>query len=570
MLEAHRAGTFLQAVYDGGMRLDDSHQQAIAAELVALHNDGLVDVLDAFKALKNDNSGPDFFLTQHVLEKALPDIKSPVVPAIECIVQLYREAGRDLAAGTILSNFFRFCANNALRPPEALGEIEKRPDVLADLLVPTLHALAVTDHEQFIKQIARLMLSDSMDFRARAIFALSGVQWPEGKPIADPIFTSLAQVLQTEQTDQVLASIVKSAFVLHEKDKSREQETLSFMETALQNGGEQTLHTTSTIFAFDAVSPVVFDVLRPHLKRIPPKNDQSLGCVGRGISRLIGQGEHEVAIALAEEILLAHPDLKLEKLVGVDGAIRGNSALMPKVMTRWLRLGDPNLCEAAHEIPGTAQLEGQKLEIDPSELETNNPVEVLFMAHKIIGYFLLQPISAASLLISAMRSTSSDEALAHLGRLLFDPLLINYIGGLREYVRQQSGAESGKVKTTIDAALKSVDDYLVTLHSIEPLPALRVTEAQREAYQRYTSVSMAETYKEAEKKSVLLSIFSRSTLLYGTKSIYRVYGPDGQSERKVMPLHTHGVHFEIPRMQIIDPFGLDYMLRVFRAEKRAT
>jgi len=29
-------------------------------------------------------------------------------------------------------------------------------------------------------------------------------------------------------------------------------------------------------------------------------------------------------------------------------------------------------------------------------------------------------------------------------------------------------------------------------------------------------------------------------------------------------LGTHGTEIEFPRMQYIDPFGLDYMLRVFR------
>ncbi len=569
LMEAHRTGGFLQAVYDAGMRVDDDQQAKVAAELVALHNERLIDIIDAFQALKNDNSGPDFFLMEHILGRALPDIESPVAPVIECILHLYRQAGRDLAAGTVLSSFFRFCANDPLRPPEALSEIENNPNTLADMLIATLHALAITDYAQFVEQITRLMSSDSMDFRGRAVFALSGVQWPEGTPIPDSIFATLTQILQANQSDHIFSNIVQAAFTLYEKDKSHEQQSLSLMEASLQKGGEQTLHAASTVFAFKTISPAVFDILRPHLKRIPPKHEQSLGCLGRGLSRLIGTGRHEVAIELTEELLLEHSDLKLEQLVGVDGAIRGKVALMPKVMTRWLRLGELNLCRAAHEMPGMAQMEGQKLEIDPNELDSNNPVEVLFIAHKILGYFFLQPISAASLIISVMRSVSTDEVMGQLGNLLLDPLLINYMGRLREYVRQQSEVESGKVKTAIDAALKSVDDYLATLNSIGNLPALHVTEAQREAYKRYMSVSMAESRKEAEKKSVLLNLFSRSTLLYGTKSICRIYGPDGQSKRMEMPLRPYGVQFEVPRMQGIDAFGLDYMLRVFRAEKRA-
>jgi hypothetical protein len=57
LIEAHSDGTFLQAIFEGGMRLDDNQQAIIAAELVALHNEGLIDVIDAFKSLNNDNSG---------------------------------------------------------------------------------------------------------------------------------------------------------------------------------------------------------------------------------------------------------------------------------------------------------------------------------------------------------------------------------------------------------------------------------------------------------------------------------------------------------------------------------
>jgi hypothetical protein len=569
LIEAHSDGTFLQAIFEGGMRLDDNQQAIIAAELVALHNEGLIDVIDAFKSLNNDNSGPDFFLTEHILQKALPDIKSPVVPVIECILHLYRQAGRDLGAGVILSSFVQFCAKDATRPPQALNEIENRPDILADILIPTFHALALTDYPQLIERIIPFMSSNSEAFRSRAIFALSGIQWPAGRPIPDSIFATLAQILQTDQSDEVLANIVRSASILYEKDKSKEQEALSLMEIALNRGGEQTLHTASTVFAFNTLSPAIFDILRPHLKRIPSKNTQSLGCVGLGISRLIGQDKHAVAIELAEELLLNHPDITLEQLGGLGSVIRSNNALMTKIMTRWLRLGELNLCKAAHEIPGMGQMEGQKLEIDPNEVDSNNAGEVLFLAHKIIGYFFLQPISAASLIISLMRNVSADDVLAELSDLLFDPLLVNYLGKLREYVRQQAEVESRRVQSAINAALKPADDYLTTLNSIGKLPALYVSEAQREAYKRYMSASMAETQKQVEKKSVLLSMFSRSTLLYGTKSIYRVYGTDGQSKRMEMPLHPYGVQFEMPRMQVIDPFGLDYMLRVFRSEKRA-
>ena len=81
---------------------------------------------------------------------------------------------------------------------------------------------------------------------------------------------------------------------------------------------------------------------------------------------------------------------------------------------------------------------------------------------------------------------------------------------------------------------------------------------------------MSESFKEAEKKSVILSLVSKSVLLYGRKSINYVYGSDGKSNRMEIPLHSHGTEMEIPQLENIDPFGLEYMIRIFRAEQIKT
>ena len=56
-------------------------------------------------------------------------------------------------------------------------------------------------------------------------------------------------------------------------------------------------------------------------------------------------------------------------------------------------------------------------------------------------------------------------------------------------------------------------------------------------------------------------------LLYGRRSINYVYGADGEPTRTEIPLKGHSVEMEFPRAERLDPFGLDYTLRVFRAEQ---
>jgi hypothetical protein len=169
-----------------------------------------------------------------------------------------------------------------------------------------------------------------------------------------------------------------------------------------------------------------------------------------------------------------------------------------------------------------------------------------------------------------MRQVSDARTLDGLSNLIFDPLLLNFTGKGRDYVLQQAKFESGQTKEILERALKQLEEYLATLRSIGDLPALRPGEAERDAYQRHFSDLVADSFRAAQAESVFMQLVSKSILLYGRKSIHYQYGDDGKAHRIEMPLHNHGTELEYPRMERIDPYGLDHMLRIFKVEKLRT
>ena len=236
-------------------------------------------------------------------------------------------------------------------------------------------------------------------------------------------------------------------------------------------------------------------------------------------------------------------------------------------MTRWFLRGDRILCEGILAVVNKSHDHSMLLKIDLSELVSIDQLHIVFLARKAIGYLFFKPVTAASVIISLMHNTNEDETLHQLGTLFFDPLLLNFPGKVKDYLMQKAESESGKTKTTIETALKTFDEYLDDLKSTGVIPELHPTQTQRDAHRRHFTRLMSESFKEAEKKSVLLSLVSKSVLLYGRKSINYVYGPDGKSNRMEIPLHSHYTEMEIPRLENIDHFGLDYMIRIFRAEQ---
>lgn len=570
LLESFKAENFLETVCANAL-VDRDERDGLALDLAALHNEGKIDVVSAFENLKNEPSQKiDFFLTRHVLEKALPYLSAPVPSIIRCVLHLYREAGRDMAAGTILKSFVDFCAKEPSRPSEALKEIEANPDQFADLLVPVISAGSCLDSPHYLAEAIRLCEDKNIELRRRAVFSLGKLTWQEGCLIPDSAFAALERTATAESDDLILAAGVKSAFALLQQDKTQEDRAVALITNALSKGGENTLHAAAEVFGFytDEIPISLLDVLLVHLMRVKPTNLGTLDNIDHGIANLLKKSDPERAIRFLEDILLTHPDeLTLKTFDSVTGEIRSSRPLLSKVLTRWFLRGDQVLCDGIRVTVGTHLNDNLTLEIDPAELKPMDLEHIFFLARKAIGYLFLQPVTVASLLISLMKQTEDDEILKHLGALLFDPLLLNYPGATHKYVEQRSNLETGKVKQTIEGSIKAIDDYLNTLQSVGPLPALHPSEAQRETYYRRFSRTMAESFKAAEAQSVLLNLFPKSVLLYGRKSIDYVYSDDGPHHRMETDLKSHRTEFEYPRLEHIDPYGLDYMLRVFRMER---
>lgn len=570
LLAGAKAGHLLQAVF-ANLSSAREEREDLAGELVALHNEEQVDVVAAFEGLRNSASGgPDFFLTRHVFEKALPHLNAPVAPVMRCVLGLFREAGQDMAAGTIFHSYIEFCTRDPARPREALNLIKEDPGALTDMLAATVAAGSQFDNPYYLAELLRLIRHPDIEVRRRAVFATTTIHWAKGASVPNTAVTALEETVAAEMDDRTLGSAIKSSFALFEQDKTLEDRIVVLIEAALTKGAEFSLHAASELLWHytNELPPSLLKVLLKQLKRVAPANVGTLKNIDHGIARLLKQNDPAEALRFLEERLAANTDsLKIEVLKSTTCAIRESAALIGKVLIRWFLSGKRELNEAVHAIAIGNHDKDLRIDIDASELKPVDHVHILFIARKAIGYLFMTPTTAASVVISLMRYAPDDETLDALGELLFDPVLLNYPGGTREYIEDQARCESGKVRETIESAVASIEQYLDVLRAVPNLPALHVGLTQRESYRRRMSETMAGSMKAAEKESFFSSFCSRSTLLYGNKSINYVYAGDGEPHRMEIPLTSHSISMEFPRIDNIDPYGLDYMLRVFRQEQ---
>ena len=573
LVRGYQAGCLLEVI-QSAISADDRERTKLVSDLVTLHNESVIDLLEAFGALTREaDDGPEFFMLRHIFEEALPDLEAPVPKLIRTVVHLYQEAGSDLAAGTILSAIEGFYSKSADRPRAALAEIEANAQILVDLLVTTLISGSAGDPSFFVDETIRLCGDTNVEIRKRALYSLGRLRGGLDHASNEAIARTLEHVVAAEDDEGILASALSSAFELSRQPAADQSRFVPIIEGALAKGGDTALHAAAQIFGFQTskLSPELLEIFLDRLADVKPANLGTLESVDYGIAHLLQSDSVEAGLGFLEKLLRTNPE-NLDFSIFNDAVrtIRHSPALRNKVVTRWLLQGDPILCRGLEKIIDSRMGDSPELEADAAELAGGEPARLLFAARKVIGYLFLKSVSASSFVLSLARHAPNDSIRSELGDLLLNPLLLNFSGALSEYLNGRAETEPAEVRTVIRRALEHLQSYLEDLKSVGDIPALHPSLEHRDAYHRHISKEMARSFEKAKAESVLLQLLPQSVLLYGRKAIHHAFGPEGEVSRMETQMGSLGTNFEQARMTIVDPLWLDFMLSVFRHERMVT
>jgi hypothetical protein len=569
LIAAAEAGSFLEAVYSI-IQAEHREKDELALDLADLHNNGAVNIVAEFAKLDNNaSSGINFFMTRRIFELSLPHTHAAVDCVMRTVLHLFRCAGQDGAAGSIFVGYINFCVNDSQRPREALKLIEDDPNQFADMLPATIHAGSLIDNSHYLEATIRLSQHSEKLMRQRAITAMAHLQWQNGSRVPDSLITALETSCH-EADDEIQAAVIKTAYTFYQQDNTLELRIRSVIGAAISKGNDLTLMEASMLFGYHAndIPMPLMDILLRELIRVNPKHRLLLENIDYGLASLLEQCDNEKALLFLEELLLMNSQsISISLFATTADYIRRDSVLLSRVMTRWFLNGSSILGQFVKKIAVTCHGEDLLIDIDTTQLQQNDSARIVFIARKAIGYFFLQPVTAASIVLSLIRYASDEKALEELTQLFYDPLLLSYPGCVGDYIKAQCPSEAGQVREKLTKVLGDITCYLDKLAGVPSLPALHPSQTQRESYRRYISDLTAVSLKAAEKESLLSLICTKETLLYGRKSIYFQHTAAGETTRMETPLLSNRVEIETPRMDAIDPYGLDFILRVFRAER---
>jgi|GEM_PF-2998591 len=547
------AGTLVEVLR---READTNREDSLVNRLVALHNGGQLDLLaatqtPAFEAL----GGPVFFSVQSIFCGAVPNLTAPANAMMAAISKLVAKGGRDGAAGFPYNAFKEWMDVDIARAREIIAAADSGGTVDKTFLAIALEAEGdVSKVNQFFAKggesrlaavgaLGRIKPADEIAGKAALAVLLS---YCDATFDEDVRYAAINAVFALLRTEPDLAPTAVPAVVAAVEAKP----SLDCLFAAVQ-----ALWLQEKLFDRASVAAVL------KLARASDFTKKGLVDVLDGaLQHMLGKPERDLALDFLTDVLAAEDGPALEALDSVSHRLANEPrASQFGLAVRWFLTANRRLCEAMAHILTSARERDEPFDASMAGMGLTGD-QLVVVCHKAIGYLMLQPAVSGSVVVAALRA--GDPSVENpLIDLLIYPILINFGDAARGYL---AGVKKGDTAyKAVKKALKQGDAYFKGAKIDTPIKELWPSDYQRNLADMKRYDLGRKIRKLADEKSIFAKLVQKSTLLYGHKSMNFVGGPD--KPPVTMELKAMGVEMPMPRLDLIDPVGLDWMLRIYRS-----
>ncbi|KXF83527.1 hypothetical protein [Enterovibrio coralii] len=533
-----------------------SDEKVLKDALSQLHNAGDIDLVELVRGVDKSTSVYDFFTILHAFENALPSLDASIEDVLRCLVHLKQQVGRG-----IYRAFQLFCTMEAQRPRNSVEFILAQTELsaYAPFLSSSILSYDSDCVTEAIQVTEKLIASRNETVRSQAYFILGRLDVGEAQ--ASTIWELLSG--SDERENSCCAAVLRSIICFGEAFPSYWPQIEEFLLMFVEGASPEVLYEISDIFAFQEVD-LPDDVLELLLKQFANVSHEHKGIIDNIdhlLVNLVAKGSFSIALKLLESILTV--GVKFPQLDYFSSVLLSkHRELINHIVTKWFLSGDSSLCHSVTDL--LHDVMDEDVEIEAKMALLDDEVKQIFVGHKAVGWLYTRPVSAASFILSIYK-TASATTRKELEQVLYDPLLLSYPGELKRFFKS-------RINKDFQIHLcKRLLDKLQAYHSdIEKVSGLKELMAPREnisVYWKESNKSMQAAYEDASRGSIIDLIVAKKTLLYGNSSIYYMHRGDGEQVRQEMPMQSFSHSTEIPRLNILDPESLDYILRVYRCER---
>lgn len=536
-----------------------SEKKLLKEALSELHNSGEINLVELVNKVDRSSCGYDFYIIQQVFENTLPSLKTSVEDVLHCLVHLTEQAG---AIGGLYGTFQHFCSFETSRPRDSIEVILNQNELDAYALFLSCSILAYgSDNLSESIQIAKsLSIHNSKTVRNQAYFTLGRLDIGEAQ--AHDIWDFFSANACSERDSSCCASLLRAILNFGEKFPSYWQTIEELLITFVNSPPPEVQYEISNIVAFQSIEfpENILHFLVNQLANIPPEHKgivQSIDCL---LVKLVEQNSSTLAFKLLESVLAAGVDFPSLGYLSRE-LLSKHQEILNHIITRWFLTGESSLCHGILDLLNDVMDKDIEIKADMSLL--NDATMQIFICRKAVGWLFMRPIAAASYILSVYESASTHSR-KELERLLYDPLLLSYPGDLKRYF--QSCVDINNQAHLCGRLLLELEGHQTNLSKIKHLKELRAPIENVNTYWKNFDKSMQKAQDEGPKP-FFEQICTIQNLLYGNSSIYYIHQDDGEPVRQEMEMQSFSHSTEMPRLNILDPDNLDYMLRIYRCEE---
>ena len=565
IIEADDAGSLLETIaatpyaqFDSAVRL-----------LSGLHNCGDIDFLASCEppplAALSDHS---FFALQRVFCQTLPHIDCSAEAAASACESMFARAGNDGTAGLVYGSLSEWFRQSPSRAEEGLALIHRHRDTHRRLVRPVLLAGPTHDASKYVEEAFNLSNDSHSPVRLDALWALGQIVPAENEPFLTRTIERFNELVDALVSDEDTAIVVEAALnLLHRTDGGIVNAVEPLFEKASRNHAPATRHALATglLRHRDHYSQAMTDAVFAALQHTINHESHTAKTIDWLLYQWDLDADRKRVLAFLVKLFTQGDDaLDLQTLSDFRHQLRGQPGdVLGWYVVSLLLTGEHALCTAAQSLlPFNETRDG--LDIDLSSFSLP-PRWIPYLARKILGYCILNKESAAALLLSCLRAVP-ERNLEELEELVFDHFLLNYLTAMGWF--ESAVSDDDRAKQSVERLSSRLRAYVTELDRCGTCPAFRPSERERQLQGYRQADFHRAVHRKAEQGSLLSILAHKATVLYGTSGVVYVQrDADSEPQRQEVGMGAHEYSFEFPRLDVIDPVGLQYNTRLFRSER---
>lgn len=542
-----------------------SNTKSLPIALSELHDDATIDLNKIFLNLSPEVDDNLFSLVD-LYCLTLPKIDADVMVTSECIKYLDNLSDTKAHTHSLLQAYISFCKVDESRSKRAVKESSTDQSSLISLLCPAIIASSFHDSMWALNQCSELIKSKNTNVLHEIFKAIEVLNFSNDKEI-DMGLSLLEEVVKETQPIHIQATIFNSCVSLGKKNNTLWYRVNLILKALLKDQEPLVLIESSRTAMFDIldIPQPTLDLIINSLQNTKIENPYILGNIDHLLVKLSGNSQTDLADSLVEALLLNNSDLEITQLDSFSYyLLNENKDNLNRILTKWFLSSETNLCRAIPDLVSGKERGRLELSFDFSQLKGNEDHPIV-VARKAIGWLFTFPVTVSSLLLSIYKEVSLVHK-KQIEELLFEPLLLSYTGKLKRYFEDIKKKNDLGINEVIERLFTMLNQYNEDAHLTSDINELKSPSENAHAYWKEFNRKF-EDARENGRKSFIQDLFTTQHLLYGNSTAHYVYDKSGAQQRSELQMSSHSYSSELPKLNVIDPYGLDYMLRMFRVER---